>query len=138
MSSNVSSEESFMLLSLFCRVCKSGTDDQILNGREQNCDYFVDNLFEEAQKVGAMCVPPTTVKNQVSSEEKTSHVCYNSAPGLLWRIDTRSPAVFSSPSVKNYTQNSESCRNSLPSPSQPGLCCWAFGSHCFIVGLESF
>ncbi|XP_031959939.1 UBX domain-containing protein 2A isoform X2 [Corvus kubaryi] len=46
-------------------VCKSGTDDQILNGTEQNCDYFVDNLFEEAQKVGAMCVPPTTVKNQV-------------------------------------------------------------------------
>ncbi|XP_021385461.2 UBX domain-containing protein 2A [Lonchura striata] len=46
-------------------VCKSGTDDQILNGTEQNCDYFVDNLFEEAQKVAAMCVPPTTVKNQV-------------------------------------------------------------------------
>ncbi|XP_059698951.1 UBX domain-containing protein 2A isoform X3 [Haemorhous mexicanus] len=46
-------------------VCKSGTDDQILNGTEQNCDYFVDNLFEEAQKVGAMCMPPTTVKNQV-------------------------------------------------------------------------
>ncbi|NXJ76953.1 UBX2A protein, partial [Trogon melanurus] len=46
-------------------MCKSGTDDQILNGTEQNCDYFVDNLFEEAQKVGAICVPPTTVKNQV-------------------------------------------------------------------------
>lgn len=51
-------------------MCKSGTDDQILNGTERNCDYFVDNLFEEAQKVGAMCVPPTTVKNQVGSEEK--------------------------------------------------------------------
>lgn len=51
-------------------MCKSGTDDQILNGTEQNCDYFVDNLFEEAQKVGAMCVPPTTVKNQVGSDEK--------------------------------------------------------------------
>ncbi|XP_051470668.1 UBX domain-containing protein 2A isoform X2 [Apus apus] len=46
-------------------MCKSGTDDQILNGRDQNCDYFVDNLFEEAQNVGAMCMPPTTVKNQV-------------------------------------------------------------------------
>ncbi|XP_072714525.1 UBX domain-containing protein 2A [Ciconia boyciana] len=46
-------------------MCKSGTDDQILNGTEQNCDYFVDNLFEEAQKVGAICMPPTTVKNQV-------------------------------------------------------------------------
>ncbi|XP_030345026.1 UBX domain-containing protein 2A isoform X2 [Strigops habroptila] len=45
--------------------CKSGTDDQILNGTEENCEYFVDNLFEEAQKVGAICVPPTTVKNQV-------------------------------------------------------------------------
>ncbi|NWX22628.1 UBX2A protein, partial [Aegotheles bennettii] len=45
-------------------MCKSGTDDQILNGTEQNCDYFVDNLFEEAQKVGAICMPTTTVKNQ--------------------------------------------------------------------------
>lgn len=58
---------------LFCR-CKSGTDDQILNGTEQNCDYFVDNLFEEAQKVGAVCMPPTTVKNQVGREEKNTHV----------------------------------------------------------------
>ncbi|XP_054239417.1 UBX domain-containing protein 2A isoform X2 [Indicator indicator] len=32
-------------------MCKSGTNDQILNGTEQNCDYLVDNLFEEAQKV---------------------------------------------------------------------------------------
>ncbi|XP_025923871.1 LOW QUALITY PROTEIN: UBX domain-containing protein 2A [Apteryx rowi] len=46
-------------------MCKSGTDDQILNGTEQNCDYFVNNLFEEAQKVGAICMPPATVKNQV-------------------------------------------------------------------------
>lgn len=57
-------------MSLFCRMCKSGTDDQILNGTEQNCDYFVDNLFEEAQKVGAICMAPTTIKNQVGSEEK--------------------------------------------------------------------
>ena len=51
-------------------MCKSGTNDQILNGTEQNCDYFVDNLFEEAQKVGAICMPPTTVKNQVGGKEK--------------------------------------------------------------------
>lgn len=62
-------------------MCKSGTDDQILNGAEQNCDYFVDSLFEEAQKVGARCVPPATVKNQVSAEEKKIHVSYNSTPG---------------------------------------------------------
>ncbi|NXJ05835.1 UBX2A protein, partial [Odontophorus gujanensis] len=46
-------------------MCKSRTGDQILNGAEQNHDYFVDNLFEEAQKIGAMCVSPATVKNQV-------------------------------------------------------------------------
>ncbi|XP_035177915.1 UBX domain-containing protein 2A [Oxyura jamaicensis] len=46
-------------------MCKSRTDDQILNGTEQNRDYFVDNLFEEAQKIGAICMSPTTVKNQV-------------------------------------------------------------------------
>ncbi|KFU97584.1 UBX domain-containing protein 2A [Pterocles gutturalis] len=45
-------------------MCKSGTKDQILN-REQSPDFFVDNLFEEAQKVGAICMPRTTVKNQV-------------------------------------------------------------------------
>ncbi|XP_035416115.1 UBX domain-containing protein 2A [Cygnus atratus] len=46
-------------------MCKSRTDDQILNGTEQSRDYFVDNLFEEAQKIGAICMSPTTVKNQV-------------------------------------------------------------------------
>lgn len=46
-------------------MCNSRTDDQILNGTEQNRDYFVDNLFEEAQKIGAICMSPTTVKNQV-------------------------------------------------------------------------
>ncbi|NWI95854.1 UBX2A protein, partial [Pitta sordida] len=46
-------------------VCKSGSEDQILGGPEQNCDYFVDDLFEEAQKVGAMCVPPATIRSQV-------------------------------------------------------------------------
>ncbi|NXN10447.1 UBX2A protein, partial [Indicator maculatus] len=46
-------------------MCKSGTNDQFLNGTEQNCEHLVDNLFEEAQKVGAICMPPTTVKNQV-------------------------------------------------------------------------
>lgn len=46
-------------------MCKSRTGDQILNGTEQNHDYFVDNLFEEAQKIGAICMSPTTVKNQV-------------------------------------------------------------------------
>ncbi|XP_065586726.1 UBX domain-containing protein 2A isoform X2 [Cyrtonyx montezumae] len=46
-------------------MCKSRTGDQILNGAEENHDYFVDNLFEEAQKIGAICVSPTTVKSQV-------------------------------------------------------------------------
>ncbi|XP_032640763.1 UBX domain-containing protein 2A isoform X2 [Chelonoidis abingdonii] len=45
-------------------VCKQGTDDQILNGAEQSCEFFVDNLFEEAQKVGAICMPPAKVKNE--------------------------------------------------------------------------
>ncbi|NWH76392.1 UBX2A protein, partial [Piaya cayana] len=45
-------------------VCKSGAGDQILHSTEQSCDYLVDNFFEEAQKVGAICMPPTTIKNQ--------------------------------------------------------------------------
>ncbi|XP_030303269.1 UBX domain-containing protein 2A isoform X2 [Calypte anna] len=47
------------------RMCKSGTEDEILNGKEQNCDYSIDNLFEEAQKVGDIYMPTTTVKDQV-------------------------------------------------------------------------
>ncbi|XP_074847438.1 UBX domain-containing protein 2A isoform X2 [Carettochelys insculpta] len=45
-------------------MCEQGTDDQILSGTEQSCEIFVDNLFEEAQKVGAVCMPPTKVKNE--------------------------------------------------------------------------
>ncbi|XP_043398132.1 UBX domain-containing protein 2A isoform X1 [Chelonia mydas] len=45
-------------------MCKQGTDDQIPNGTEQSCEFFVDNLFEEAQKVGAICMTPTKVKNE--------------------------------------------------------------------------
>uniref|UniRef100_A0A8C3XPY4 UBX domain-containing protein 2A n=1 Tax=Chelydra serpentina TaxID=8475 RepID=A0A8C3XPY4_CHESE len=45
-------------------VCKQGTDNQIPNITEQSCEFFVDNLFEEAQKVGAICMPPTKVKNE--------------------------------------------------------------------------
>ncbi|NXX89370.1 UBX2A protein, partial [Centropus bengalensis] len=45
-------------------VCKSGAGDQILHGTEQSCDYLVDDLFEEALKIGAICVPSTTVKSQ--------------------------------------------------------------------------
>lgn len=121
---------------MFCRVCKSGTNDQILNGTEQNCDYFVDNLFEEAQKVGAMCVPPTTVKNQVGNEEKNTHVCYKSTPGVFWKTDTRSPAVFSSTSVKkmNAIQRAVGTTSHLPVIQAFGL----FGSYCFMVDLESF
>uniref|UniRef100_A0A8V0Y390 UBX domain protein 2A n=1 Tax=Gallus gallus TaxID=9031 RepID=A0A8V0Y390_CHICK len=55
----------FVLLGKQKWMCKSRTGDQILNGTEQNHDYFVDNLFEEAQKIGAICMSPTTVKNQV-------------------------------------------------------------------------
>ncbi|XP_067400795.1 UBX domain-containing protein 2A isoform X4 [Emydura macquarii macquarii] len=44
-------------------VCKQGTDDQIRNGTEQSCEFF-NNLFEEAQKVGAICMSPTKLKNQ--------------------------------------------------------------------------
>ncbi|XP_048701604.1 UBX domain-containing protein 2A isoform X1 [Caretta caretta] len=45
-------------------MCKQGTDDQIPNGTEQSCEFFVDNLFEEAQKVGAICMTPTKVKTE--------------------------------------------------------------------------
>ncbi|TFK08599.1 B- and T-lymphocyte attenuator [Platysternon megacephalum] len=51
-------------LFLFCRVGKQGTEDQIPNSTEQSCEFCVDNLFEEAQKVGAICMLPTKVKNE--------------------------------------------------------------------------
>uniref|UniRef100_A0A8C5S455 UBX domain protein 2A n=1 Tax=Laticauda laticaudata TaxID=8630 RepID=A0A8C5S455_LATLA len=41
---------------LLCRICQPKTDDRIQNGTKQNnYDDCVDNLFEEAQKIGAIC-----------------------------------------------------------------------------------
>uniref|UniRef100_G1TFL0 Uncharacterized protein n=1 Tax=Oryctolagus cuniculus TaxID=9986 RepID=G1TFL0_RABIT len=46
-------------------VCESGSDNQCHNNnRQTNCEYFVDSLFEEAQKVGAKCLSPTEQKKQ--------------------------------------------------------------------------
>ncbi|XP_030167430.1 UBX domain-containing protein 2A isoform X2 [Lynx canadensis] len=47
-------------------VCETGSDNQPLSDdRQTNCEYFVDSLFEEAEKVGAKCVSPTEQKKQV-------------------------------------------------------------------------
>ncbi|KAM9721480.1 UBX domain-containing protein 2A isoform 2-T2 [Dama dama] len=53
-------------------VCETGSDHQPLSDSQQtNCEYFVDSLFEEAQKVGAKCLSPTEQKKQgVKSEKK--------------------------------------------------------------------
>ncbi|XP_066467697.1 UBX domain-containing protein 2A [Tiliqua scincoides] len=49
-------------------VCKPRTNDQLHNSSEQKgCDIFVDNLFEEAQKLGAICTPETEVKSQADT-----------------------------------------------------------------------
>nr|XP_033694846.1 UBX domain-containing protein 2A isoform X2 [Tursiops truncatus] len=46
-------------------VCETGSDHQPLSDNQQtNCEYFVDSLFEEAQKVGAKCLSPTEQKKQ--------------------------------------------------------------------------
>ncbi|KAF3826395.1 hypothetical protein GH733_008920 [Mirounga leonina] len=48
------------------RVCETGSDNQPLSDDHQrNCEYFVDSLFEEAEKVGAKCMSPTEQKKQV-------------------------------------------------------------------------
>lgn len=58
---------SFLLLLLLCRVCETGSDNQPLSDNQQTtCEYFVDSLFEEAQKVGARCLSPTDQKKQVN------------------------------------------------------------------------
>ncbi|XP_019336930.1 UBX domain-containing protein 2A isoform X1 [Alligator mississippiensis] len=44
-------------------MCKQGAEDQ-LNGTEQSHKCFVDNLFEEARKIGAICMPPAKVNKQ--------------------------------------------------------------------------
>ncbi|XP_037701228.1 UBX domain-containing protein 2A-like [Choloepus didactylus] len=47
-------------------VCETGSDNQPLSDNQQtDCEYFVDSLFEEAQKTGAKCLPPTEEKKQV-------------------------------------------------------------------------
>ncbi|XP_005400425.1 PREDICTED: UBX domain-containing protein 2A [Chinchilla lanigera] len=44
-------------------VCETGSDNS--DSRQRSCEYFVDSLFEEAQKVGAKCLSPTEQKKQV-------------------------------------------------------------------------
>ncbi|XP_012643535.1 UBX domain-containing protein 2A isoform X3 [Microcebus murinus] len=46
-------------------ACETGSDNQPLSDNQTNCEYFVDSLFEEAQKVGAKCLSPTEQKKQV-------------------------------------------------------------------------
>ncbi|XP_049640450.1 UBX domain-containing protein 2A [Suncus etruscus] len=47
-------------------VCGAGADSQPPSERQQtNCDYLVNSLFEEAQKVGAKCLSPGEQKKQV-------------------------------------------------------------------------
>lgn len=48
-------------------VCETGPpDNQPLNDNPQkDCEYFVDSLFEEAEKAGAKCLSPTEQKKQV-------------------------------------------------------------------------
>lgn len=47
-------------------VCETGSDNQPLSdNRQTTCEYFVDSLFEEAQKVGAKYMSPTEQKKQV-------------------------------------------------------------------------
>ncbi|KAM7078158.1 UBX domain-containing protein 2A isoform 2-T2 [Molossus nigricans] len=47
-------------------VCETGSDNQPLGDHQQTtCDYFVDSLFEEAQKAGAKCLSPSEQKKQV-------------------------------------------------------------------------
>ncbi|XP_012515897.1 PREDICTED: UBX domain-containing protein 2A [Propithecus coquereli] len=48
-------------------ACETGSDNQPLSDNQQtNCEYFVDSLFEEAQKVGAKCLSTTEQKKQVN------------------------------------------------------------------------
>lgn len=45
-------------------LCKPRTDGQLPNGAEQKgCDIYVDDLFEEAQKLGAICTQEAEVQS---------------------------------------------------------------------------
>ncbi|KAJ6631750.1 hypothetical protein lerEdw1_014645, partial [Lerista edwardsae] len=47
-------------------LCKPRTDGQLPNGAEQKgCEIFVDNLFEEAQKLGAICTQEAEVQSPI-------------------------------------------------------------------------
>lgn len=47
-------------------VCETGPGNHPLSDTQQrNCEYFVDSLFEEAQKIGAKCLSSAEQKKQV-------------------------------------------------------------------------
>uniref|UniRef100_A0A803TTC4 UBX domain protein 2A n=1 Tax=Anolis carolinensis TaxID=28377 RepID=A0A803TTC4_ANOCA len=59
------------LLKTFTNWIKMESTDQVQNGTDQNsCDIFVNNLFEEAQKVGAVCTQQAKVKSQADTTIK--------------------------------------------------------------------
>lgn len=72
-----------MVFVFIFRVCETGPpNNQPLNGNQQrDCEYFVDSLFEEAEKVGAKCLSPTEQKKQVN-------VCYLLASRRIHKIKT--------------------------------------------------
>ncbi|EHB12634.1 UBX domain-containing protein 2A [Heterocephalus glaber] len=55
-------------------VCETGPDNHPLSdNRQRNCEYFVDSLFEEAQKIGAKCLSSTEQKKQVDVSGRVAH-----------------------------------------------------------------
>lgn len=69
-----------MLIFLFsvCRVCETGSDNRPMReNRQTACEYFVDSLFEEAQKVGAKRLSPSEQKKPVNARHFFLFQCFS-------------------------------------------------------------
>ena len=70
----------YRLFFFFCmyRICETGSDNRpVRDNRQTTCEYFVDSLFEEAQKVGAKCLSPTEQKKQVNARHFFPFQCFS-------------------------------------------------------------
>ncbi|XP_059534191.1 UBX domain-containing protein 2A-like [Myotis daubentonii] len=81
---------------------ETGSDNQPLSdNRQTTCEYFVDSLFEEGQKVGAKCLSPTEKKKQVDINTKLWK------NGLTVNDDFRSYSVGASQQFLNFIKKGD-------------------------------
>ncbi|KAB0378362.1 hypothetical protein FD755_009940 [Muntiacus reevesi] len=98
-------------------VCETGSDHQPLSDSQQtNCEYFVDSLFEEAQKVGAKYVSIKLWKNGFTVNDDFRSYSDGASQQFLNSIKKELQGVFDKEEVdvKVEDKKNEVCMSTKP------------------------